>query len=125
MLGLRQEVGGDPVRIGVAVGEDQHLGRPGDHVDADLAEHQALGRRHIGVAGTDDLVDRRDRRGAVGERRHRLGAADAVDLVDAGERGGRQHQRVEPAVGRRHHHHERARTPATLAGTAFISTEDG
>ena len=26
--------------IGVAVGEDQHLGRPGDHVDADLAEHQ-------------------------------------------------------------------------------------
>ena len=80
------------------VGEDQHLGRAGDHVDADLAEHQPLGRRDIGVAGPDDLGDRRDRRGAVGERRHRLRAADAIDLVDAGELRRRQHQRVELAV---------------------------
>ena len=85
VLGLRQQVGGDPVRIGVAVGDDQHLGRAGDHVDADLAEHLALGRRHIGVARPDDLGDRRDRRGAIGERRDRLRAADAIDLVDAGE----------------------------------------
>ena len=85
VLGLRQQVGGDPFGIGVAVGDDQHLGRTGDHVDADLAEHQALGRRHIGIARPDDLGDRRDGRGAVGERRHRLRAADAIDLVDAGE----------------------------------------
>ena len=88
----------------VAVGEDQHLGRAGDHVDADRAEHQPLGGRDIGVAGPDDLGDRLDRLGAVGERRHRLRAADAVDLVDAGELGRRQHQRVELAVRRRHHH---------------------
>ena len=50
VLGLRQQVGGDPFGIGVSVGDDQHLGRAGDHVDADAAEHEALGRRHIGVA---------------------------------------------------------------------------
>ena len=106
VLGLRQQIGGDPVGIAGLVGEDQHFGRAGDHVDADRAEHQALGRRHIGVAGTDDLGDRRDRLGAVGERRHRLRAADAIDLVDAGELGRRQHQRRELAVRRRHHHDE-------------------
>ena len=105
VLGLRQQVGGDPVRIVAgAVGDDQHLGRTGDHVDADRAEHLPLGGRDIGVAGADDLGDRRDGLGAVGERRDRLRAADAVDLVDAGELGGRQHQRVELAVRRRHHH---------------------
>ena len=98
VLGLREEIGRDPVRVGVVVGEDQHLGRPGDHVDADRAEHQPLGGRHIGVAGADDLGDRRDRRGAVGERRHRLRAADPIDLVDAGELRRRQHQRLELAV---------------------------
>ena len=41
------------------VGDDQHLGRAGDHVDADRAEDLALGGRDIGVAGADDLGDRR------------------------------------------------------------------
>src|SRR6266849_4524704 len=82
VLGLRQKVGGDPGRIVAAVGNDQDLGGAGDQVDADLAEDAALGGGDIGVAGSDDLVDRRDRRGSVGERGHRLGAADAVDLVD-------------------------------------------
>ena len=106
MLGLRQQVGGDPVGMTGAVGQDQHLRRPGDHVDADRAEHQPLGGRHIGVARADDLRHRLDRLGAVGERRHRLRAADAINLVDAGELGGCQHQRREPAVRRRHHHDE-------------------
>ena len=106
VLGLRQQVGGDPIGVSGLVGEDEHLGRAGDHVDADLAEHQALGRRHIGVAGPDDLGDRRNGLGAVGERGHRLRAADAIDLVDAGELGRRQHQGRELAVRRRHHHHQ-------------------
>ena len=106
VLGLRQQIGGDPVGVARLVGEDQHLGGAGDHVDADLAEHQTLGRRHIGVAGPDDLGDRRNGLGAVGERGHRLRAADAIDLVDAGELGRRQHQRDELAVRRRHHHHQ-------------------
>ena len=85
VLGLRQQVGGDPVGIRRLVGEDQHLGRPGDHVDADLAEHQPLGRRDIGIARPDDLGDRRDGFGAVGQRGDRLRAADAINLVDAGK----------------------------------------
>ena len=32
------------------VGENQHFGGPGDHVDADLAENAPLGGRHEGVA---------------------------------------------------------------------------
>ena len=108
MLGLRQQIGRDPAGIAGVVGDDQHFGRAGDHVDADLAEHQPLGRGDIGVAGADDLRHRRDRRGAVGERRHRLRAADAVDLGDAAEMRRRQHQRIELAVGRRHHHHHAA-----------------
>ena len=35
VLGLGEQVGGDPGRIVVLVGDDQHLGGPGDHVDAD------------------------------------------------------------------------------------------
>ncbi len=104
VLGLRQQIGGDPVGIAGLVGDDQHLGRAGDHVDADFAEHDALGGRDIGVARPDDLGDRRDGLGAIGQGRDRLGAADAENLVDAGKLGGRQHQRIEFAARRRHHH---------------------
>ncbi len=44
MLGLRQQVCRDPIGIAGLVGENENFRRPGDHVDADLAEHQALGR---------------------------------------------------------------------------------
>ena len=106
VLGLRQEVGGDPCGVVAAIGHHQDLRRAGDHVDADPAEDPALGRRDIGVAGPDDLVDRRDRRGAVGQRRDRLRAADPVDFVDPAQARRRQHQRVEHPVRRRHHHHQ-------------------
>jgi hypothetical protein len=92
VLGLRQQVGGDPIGVSRLVGEDEHLGRTGDHVDADLAEHQTLGGRHIGIAGSDNLGNRRNGLRAVGERGDRLRAADAIDLIDAGELGRRQHQ---------------------------------
>ena len=59
VLGLRQQIGGDPVRIIVGVGHDQHFRRAGDHVDADRAEHLPLGRRDIGIARPYDLGDRR------------------------------------------------------------------
>ena len=74
---------------------------PGDHVDADRAEHLALGGGDIGVAGADDLGDRADGFRTVGQRGDRLRAADAVDFVDAGEVGGHQHQRVDAAARRR------------------------
>ena len=91
VLGLGQQVGRDPRRVGGGIGDDQHLGRAGDHVDADGAEHLALGGGDVGVARADDLADRRDGLGAVGERADRLRAADAVDLGDAGDAGGGEH----------------------------------
>ena len=104
MLGLGQKVGGDPVRIVAAVGDHQHFRRPGDHVDADRAEHLALGGGDIGIAGADDLGDRPDRLGAIGKGGDRLRAADAVDLRNAGDIGRHQHQRIDDAARRRHHH---------------------
>ncbi|MEJ0043298.1 MAG: hypothetical protein WDM81_14245 [Rhizomicrobium sp.] len=57
VLGLAKQIGGDPVGVVRAVGDDQYLGRAGDGIDADLAEDFALGGSDIGVARTDDLVD--------------------------------------------------------------------
>jgi hypothetical protein len=88
------------------VGKDQDLRGTGDHVDADGAEDLTLGRRHIGIAGADDNVDRRDGLGPIGQRRDRLGAADPVDLGHPGAARGGQDQGIERTVGRRHGHHE-------------------
>ena len=106
VFGLRQKIGGDPVGIAGPVGEDQYFGGASDHVDADLAEHDALGCGDIGIARADDLGDRRDGRGAVGERGNRLGPADAIDLVDPGNFGRRQHEWRQNAAGRRHDHNQ-------------------
>ena len=100
VLGLGQQVGRDPGGVGGVVGDDQHFGWAGDHVDADGAEDLALGSGDIGVAGADDLGDRRDGGGAVGQRADRLGAADAVDLGDAGDLRGGQHRVVDLAARR-------------------------
>ena len=98
MLGLRQQVGGDPFGIVVLSAMTSTSDGPAMRVDADRAEHLPLGGGDVGVAGADDLGHRRDGLRAVGERRHGLRAADAVDLVDAGQPRGRQHQRVELAA---------------------------
>ena len=125
VLGLREQIHRDPVRIGAAVGDHQDLRRAGDHVDADRAEHAPLGRGDVGVAGADDLVDLRDRRRAVGERRDRLRAADR----EARGRRRRAPRRRAPARCFRRRASGTtmtiSRTPATLAGSAFISTDDG
>ena len=89
-----------------AVGDDDDFGRAGDQVDPHLPEHAPLGGGDIGVAGADDLEDRRDRRRAIGQRRDRLRAADPVDFVDAGDARRRQHQRIDHAARRRHHHRD-------------------
>ena len=104
VLGLGEQVGRDPVRIGVPVSNDQHLRGSGDHVDADFSEHEALGGGHVGVPRADHFEHRWDRLGTVREGRDCLRAADPENLVDARELGGREHERVELATGRRHAH---------------------
>ena len=110
MLGLAEEVHRHPVGWRTAVGNDQDFARPGDHVDADLPEDAAFGAGDIGVAGAGDLVDTRDRGGAVGQCRHGLRAADGEDAVHAGHMGRCQHQKVLLAIRRRHDHHDLAHT---------------
>ena len=104
MLGLREQVHRHPFRVAAAIGDDQHFGRAGDHVDAHGAEHAALGSRHVGIAGADDLVDLGNGLRAIGQRRHRLRATDREHPVDAGDRRRRQHQRIALAIRRRHDH---------------------
>ena len=85
VLGLGEQVDGDEERVGVLVGDDEDLGRPGEQVDADLAEQLALGLGHVGVAGAGDEVDAVHRLRADGHRGHGLHAAEDPDLVGAGE----------------------------------------
>jgi hypothetical protein len=78
----------------------------------------------VGVAGSDDLVDRGHGGGAVRERADRLRAADREHPVDAGDGGGGEHQRGAHAVGRGHDHHQLGHA-GDLRRIAFISTDDG
>ena len=115
VLGLREEVHRHPVRVAVAVGDDQHLGGAGDHIDAHRSEHAALGRGHISVTRTRDLVDLRDGLRAIRQRTHRLRAADGEDAVDAGDCRCSQHQRVLLAA-RGRHDHDQLTHPGDLGG---------
>ncbi len=103
MFGLGQQIGGGKGRLSRPVGDDQDLAGSGDHVDRHPAEDHLLGRRHIGVPRTDDLVDAGNRRRAEGQGRDRLGAADLEDPVHAAQLRGGGDQGMEPPVaGRRH-----------------------
>ena len=120
VLGLGDQVGGDVVGVGRAVGEDRDLGRSRLGVDPDDPAHEALGGGDVDVARTGDDVDRLAERLAVhvvgagrtvGEHPDRLRAADGVHLVDAEERAGGEHDRVGQAalvLLRRRRHGQRA-----------------
>src|SRR6516164_6053476 len=105
VLCLRHQIGSDPLRIVVPVGDDENLGRTGDHVDPDAAEDAPLRGGNIRITWPDDFVDRRNRRRAEREGGDRLRPADAVYLVDPDQLGGSENQRVDDAPGRRHSHH--------------------
>ncbi len=87
VLGLADEVPGDDVRVGGLVGEDQAVGRAGEHVDADATEQDALGLGDELVAGADQDVGLRQAEQAERHRRHALHAAEGEDLVGAAEVG--------------------------------------
>ncbi len=124
MLGLRQQIRGNPFGVGAAIGEDHHLRRSGNHVDTDFSENSTLGGRDIGVARPDDFRDRSDRSGAVSKRRNRLRSADPINLVNSAKFCRRQYRcrHDPPGAGATI---TRRGTPATFAGTAFIKTDDG
>ena len=116
VLGLRQQVGRDPVGLPGRVGEDQHLGGAGDHVDADASEHQALGRRHIGVAGPHDLGHR-----PRWSRSHRRAPPPPARRRPGRPRPRRRACAAASTSGlsfpvRRRHHHDDARNARHLGG---------
>ena len=123
MLGLGEEVGGDPPWVRGVVGDDRDLRRSVEAVDADDPGHLALRQRDVDVAGPDDHVDGADRLGAVGHRRDRLRATDAVHLVDTGEGGGGERdRRARCRRGRAARTARRRRHRRCAPGTAVIST---
>ena len=126
MLGLGDQVGGDELGLGRVVGQHDDLARAGDAVDGDLAEDVLLGQGDEQVARPDDHVHRRHALDAVGQRRHRLGAADAVDLGRRPVRGRRPAGRgCTPPVGVGGMTTAISGTPAAWAGQTVISSVDG
>ena len=115
VLGLGEQVGGDELGRHRAVAHHDDLRRPGKRVDADGADHLALGGRDVGVSRPDDHVDRPDGLGAVGERGDGLRTADPVHLGHPEVRGRRERRRRDLAVGsgrRAQHDLARRRRPA-------------
>jgi hypothetical protein len=92
VLGLRGEVDRHQRGIGLRACDHEHVGRPGEPVDPDVAADQALGLLHVEVARAGDDVGARDALGAVGERGDRVGAAHRVDGVGPAQRARREDQ---------------------------------
>jgi hypothetical protein len=80
VLGLREEVGGDPRGICGGVGEDEDFARAGEEVDGALAEDLALRLDDPRAAGAEDFLHGPDGLRAIRERRDGLRAADTVNL---------------------------------------------
>ena len=55
MLSLAEQVHCNPVRICLAIADNENFRRAGNHVDPYRTEHISLSGSNISVAGTDDL----------------------------------------------------------------------
>ena len=116
MLGLRDQIGGDELRV-AARGEDDRFGGAGEHVDRAIGADDALRGGDEAVARAENFIDARNRARAVGERGNGLRAAHARDCVDA-ERFCGSEQRG-PGCGLAT---TIRRTPASCAGITVISS---
>ena len=125
VLGLREKICGDPRRIAGFIGDDSDFAGPGRHVDVDSPVDHALRSLNVRVAGTDDLVDARNGFRSVGQRCDRLGAADAIDLVQIPSRSSAAATSGFSSSALGGVTTTIRSTPATCAGIAFISTEEG
>ncbi|MGX1402494.1 hypothetical protein RKD40_000107 [Streptomyces ambofaciens] len=101
MLGLTQQVGRHPHRVGAVVGDDRDLGGAGQQVDADPAEQLPLGLRDERVARADQHVHRSLTQQTEGHGAERLHAAEGEHPVGAGQVGAVQHRGVGAVLARR------------------------
>ncbi len=98
MLRLRQHVGSDEFRAGGMVDDDGDLRGAGRHIDRDsFAIYHELGRRHVGVARPENLVDAGDAFRTVCHGRDGLGSADSIHVVDTKHAGGEEDGRMKAA----------------------------
>lgn len=82
VFGLGEHIGGDEAWVGGCIGDDYHFAGSGDGVDIDFAVDGFFGEGNVEVSGSDDLIDGRDRFGAVGEGGDALSAAHGIDFFD-------------------------------------------
>ena len=104
VLRLAQQVGGHILGPGGLVRDDQHLRGAGHHVDVQRAVGHTLGGGHIGVARSHQLIHPGNKARAIGERRHRLGAAHGDHPVHPGDLCRGQHGVVQIPRRRGDHH---------------------
>ncbi len=89
VFGLREEIGGDPRRVGRVVGDDDGFGGAGESVEADEAEHLPFGEGDEQAAGANDFIHTGNRLCAERHGRDCLRAADTEHFIHAGDlRGG-------------------------------------
>ena len=107
VLGLDQQVGGQPDRVGLAVGDHEALGRAEQHHRRHaVALHLDLGARHRRRSRADDLAHARDRLGAERQRGDAGRAVDAEHVGDAELAAHDEHRRVDRAAAARHRRHD-------------------
>ena len=116
VLRLAEQVGGHPGGVGISVGNHQHLGGAGDHVDVHQSKHLPLGLGHIGVAGAHDLVHLGHRFRPVGQSGHRLRPAHFEDAGDPGQLGRRQDGGADLPVPSRRGGHNDLPHPGDVGG---------
>ena len=122
MLRLRQQVLRQPRGIGAGIGEDEHLGGPGDGVDAALADELALGLGHEAVPRPGHEIHLRR---VVGQKAHALRAAARVELVEAELLGGGQHQRIDAERALQRGLRPRRRDPDDARGARHLRGDHG
>ena len=103
MLRLAQQIGGRQPGIRLFIGDHQHLGGAGHHVDVQLAVGHAFGGGHVGVARPHQLVHPGDEARPIGQGGHRLGPAHGNHTIHAGNFCGGQHRVVQVLRGGRNH----------------------
>ena len=82
VFGLRQQIGRNPCRDRSSTSATTRISEgPAIRSIPTLPNTWRFRLGHPGVAGPGDLVDRMDRLGPPGERRHRLRPADSPDLL--------------------------------------------
>ncbi len=124
VLGLRQEVQGDQLRIGVCIGDHDAFAGACGHVDRHVRGDRPLGFGHPGVARADDAIHGGHGLCAVGQRRDRLRATHAQDPIDADAPRGHEDRGCDASRPRRGGVATiSSSTPASFAGTPHMITE--